>query len=108
MENSYAEVLHKQGMLGLGFYLALLVVVVRAYRLARERADPITANTLLSGVLYIYLLSTLNPFITNSIGMSFVAMALASLEALCGRVPLARGAEGRANGFSLSLPVCSR
>jgi hypothetical protein len=83
MENAFAEVLHKQGLVGIAFYAFILVIVTRLYFEIRKVGSlRATAEQFFLGTVYIYVVSIFNPYVTNSIGMGFVCLAIAVLSAL--------------------------
>lgn len=82
VENSYVEVLDKQGLLGLSFYAAVLVVVTRQFLRLRRTQHHIVAEGFFLGTVYVFLVSMFNPYVNNSIGMTFVCISIATLAAL--------------------------
>ena len=82
LENSYVEILDKQGLVGLSFYAAVLIVIIRQFVRLRNSPHRVLAEQFFLGTIYIYLVSLFNPYITNSIGMGFVCVSIAALAAL--------------------------
>ncbi len=88
MEIMYLELFHKQGLLGLAFWLFLLVYIFfRAYnyRIYCENNDHeafIDTRPFLFGIAFVYLQSIFNPYLTNSMGMTFLFITLVIFEKL--------------------------
>ena len=81
-EISFLEIFHKQGLLGLMFWLALLVIIVYNYiRIRSHKFKRIALGFLLSS-LFIYIQTQTNPFLNNPIGMSFLLISFISLKVL--------------------------
>lgn len=81
MELTYLEIFFKQGILGLSFWLFILVYCL--YNFKKLLINHTKINLLIpwiSGVLIIYLQSITNPLLVNSIGMSFVIIAMLILR----------------------------
>lgn len=72
MENSYLEIFHKSGVLGLGFWYYLFFCIYRYY--LKTTNKNITMLYYI-GTVMIYIQSLFNPFINNSIGMGFVLIS---------------------------------
>jgi hypothetical protein len=88
IEASYLEIFHQQGVLGLAFWMVVLLMVARGYLNAlRSGAGP-AALPFFLGAVYVYVESATNPFLTNPIGMSMVLISLVVLRLL------AEGARG--------------
>jgi hypothetical protein len=82
MEISFLEIFHKQGLLGIMFWVVLLAIIVHRY--AKIRSYPykrIALGFLLSSI-FIYIQSQTNPFLNNPIGMSFLLISVISLKVL--------------------------
>jgi hypothetical protein len=82
IEESYLEILHQQGLLGLLFWSSVLALLARDYWRASLRGRQATALPFLLGALYVFLESVTNPFLTNPIGMSMVLVSLVVLKRL--------------------------
>ncbi len=70
MEITYLELFHKQGLLGLSFWLFILYIITRDFTLLKGTFPEI--YPLYLGVLIVYIISFMNPFLINSIGMSYI------------------------------------
>ena len=86
IEESYLEILHQQGLLGLVFWFAILALLARDYMRALQRGREAMALPFLLGAMFVYIESATNPFLTNPIGMSMVLIALVALK-LIGSAP---------------------
>lgn len=75
MEISYMDILHKQGLLGIVFWLFLLIAVLRYAKTVSGKYKE-TADFWVTATLMIYLQSCFNPFINTPMGMTVVFMAL--------------------------------
>lgn len=75
MEISYMDMLHKQGILGVVFWLLLMVAVLYYAKTVSNKYKE-TADFWVTATLMIYLQSCFNPFINTPMGMTVVFMAL--------------------------------
>lgn len=75
MENVFLEIFHKQGILGIAFWLFLLYRIRFYCKRVVIRKD--IARLYWIGTLMVYVQSLFNPFLTNPIGMSFVIISYA-------------------------------
>jgi hypothetical protein len=82
IEESYLEILHQQGLLGLLFWFSVLALLSRDYWRAWRRGREGLALPFLLGALFVYVESATNPFLTNPIGMSMVLVSLVVLKRL--------------------------
>jgi hypothetical protein len=82
IEASYLEIFHQQGIIGLAFWLVVLLLITRDYWNATQRGAGAQALPYFLGALYVYLESATNPFLTNPIGMSMVLLSLVVLRLL--------------------------
>lgn len=81
MELTYLEIFFKQGILGLSFWFFIFFYCI--YNFKRAWYNHVDLNTILpwiTGVLVIYFQSITNPLLVNSIGMSFVILAMLFLR----------------------------
>ena len=82
MEFMYIEILIKQGVIGLLFWLYLLasvtIILIKNINVDNEHL----VLVLISGLLLAYLESLTNPFLINSIGMSFVLISIVGSQLL--------------------------
>jgi len=82
MEFMYIEILIKQGIIGLFFWLYLLIsVTLRLLRSINIENESLVL-IILSGLFLAYLESLTNPFLINSIGMSFVLISIVGSQLL--------------------------
>ena len=88
MEIMYLELFHKQGLLGLAFWGFLLIYVFfqaynyRAYCEKNKQLPVIDTRPFLFGISFVYLQSVFNPYLTNSMGMTFLFITLVIFEKL--------------------------
>lgn len=81
VELNYLEVLFKQGLVGLGFWLFLLGYVTRLYFASAPVLRDLAAPFLLSGI-FVYVATAFNTVLTGSIGMGAVFISIASLDVI--------------------------
>jgi hypothetical protein len=79
MEMSFLEIFHKQGLLGILFWIFLLYRIIFYYK-ASIKKDKIILRPFLIGTILIYIQSFFNPYLNNSIGMSFVLLSYISSQ----------------------------
>jgi hypothetical protein len=75
IEVTYLELFHKQGLLGLSFWLALLVVIAVLYK-GLSWDNKLQSLGFMLSALYVYAATATNPFLTGSMGMSVVFISL--------------------------------
>jgi len=75
MEISFLEIFHKQGLIGLVYYLTVLFVAYRAYK----RSDQRNSIGLYMCVLFIFFVSTTNPYVNHPLGITVIAIAIISM-----------------------------
>jgi hypothetical protein len=81
MELTYLEIFFKQGLLGLSFWLFILLYCIYKFKLAfKNNIDLQNILPWLTGVFIVYLQSITNPLLVNSIGMSFIIIAMIILR----------------------------
>jgi len=81
-EISFLEIFHKQGLLGLMFWVIFLGIIVYNYTKIRSYEYKKIALGFLLSSLFIYIQSQTNPFLNNPIGMSFLLISVISLKVL--------------------------
>ena len=82
MENSFLEIFHKQGVIGLVFWLILLYYTCIYYKNTINK-NKILSATFLSSAIMIYIQSLFNPYITNPMGIGMVLISYFSCKKLC-------------------------
>lgn len=82
MEIAYLEIFQKQGIVGLGWYAFLVVMLADRFRHAVKYGNDRLAYALFLSGMFVFFESLTNPFINNPIGMSAVLLSLAGLTAL--------------------------
>jgi hypothetical protein len=80
MEIAYLEIFYKQGIVGLCWWSALLVLLAVRFRRAVRQAEPWRSYPFFLSSMFIAIESFTNPFIDNPIGMTFVAASMACLN----------------------------
>jgi hypothetical protein len=83
MENSYLEIFHKQGVLGILWWGSMFFFLIMRYRKAR-RANYEYAQPLFLSACFVAFESLTNPFINNPIGIFVWLIALVGLDVLSG------------------------
>jgi len=78
MEIAYLEIFHKQGILGLLFWLSILSLIVAIYKKINSKNYVVKA--FLVSTFFVYVQSATNPFLNNPIGMTVVLLSLSVLS----------------------------
>lgn len=79
MEISYLEIFHKQGILGLLFWGLIFFMLTKRY-FSASRKYAALSSAFYFGALFIFFQSMTNQYFNNPIGMSFILVALVSLD----------------------------
>ncbi|ASU33652.1 O-antigen ligase family protein [Mucilaginibacter xinganensis] len=82
MEISYLEIFHKQGVIGLFFWIFILGAIFFSYNKARHNGNKEAALPYLLASVFVFLQSFTNPYLNNPIGMSVVIIAIVALRRL--------------------------
>ena len=82
IEMNYVEILYKQGLIGLAFWLLPIVYMTLRMLSLRTSAQRTEAAPYYLAALVVYFESITNPFLTNPIGMSVVLIGMVALRAL--------------------------
>ena len=98
MEITYLEVFHKQGVLGLLFWLMLFAIIVQMYYRACRNGYRKIALPFFLSALFVFILTTTNPYLNNPIGMSMVLISIAVLNVLGKANPQGALNENKSNG----------
>ncbi len=81
IEMNYIEILYKQGLLGLSFWLLpIAYITLQMSRAMPERRT--NAMPYYLAALFVYFENATNPFLTNPIGMSVVLIAMVAIRVL--------------------------
>ncbi len=85
MEISYLEIFHKQGILGILFYLLLLKKVISnyikvAFNNSQTSVAKMQALSFTCSSIFVYIQSASNPLLNNPIGISVVIMSIVSTD----------------------------
>lgn len=78
VEITYLEVLYKQGLVGLAFWVYFLTWIVKIYR-SIEKKYRYYAFPFWLATIFVFIQTATNPFLTNSIGMSIVLISMVVL-----------------------------
>lgn len=76
MEISFLEIFHKQGLLGLFFWMYLLFLNFKYYFKIKDKKYKKLALPFLLSVCFTYLQSLTNPYINNPIGISIIMLSV--------------------------------
>jgi hypothetical protein len=82
MEISYLEIFHKQGLVGLFFWIFILSAIFFSYNKAQQNGNKETALPYLLASVFVFLQSFTNPYLNNPIGMSVVLISIVTLRRL--------------------------
>ncbi len=83
MEISFLEIFHKQGVVGLLFWMVIFVAISRKFiETCRIRRTKESLPLYLSSV-FIYIQSQTNPFLTNPIGVCMIAVSMIGMDVIC-------------------------
>jgi len=82
MEVSYLEIFHKQGLIGLSFWILILLLILRSYSKIRNKSRRAIALPFVLSTILIYIQTATNPFLNNPIGMSMVLITLSVIRVL--------------------------
>lgn len=85
MEITYLEILHKNGLIGLAVWGALLVLILRRYVLLKESERFETATPFILGALMVVVDAFTNPTLNNPIGLSMLFICFSVLGFLNAR-----------------------
>lgn len=80
MEISYLEIFHKQGILGLFYYLSLFVISYLEYK----KTNVENKIGFFMFVIFVYFLSCTNPYINHPLGISIISVAIICMIKLNG------------------------
>ena len=78
LEMSFLDILVEQGLIGLGLWFFLFLIIYLNYYFAYKKGQKLTTLeiSLLAAFMGILLLTNINPFINNPIGISFFLIML--------------------------------
>lgn len=82
MEITFLEIFHKQGLIGLLFWIFILFYMIYKYKKLVFKENKTIATPFIISTIFIYIQSFTNPFINNSIGMSLVLITLVVISTL--------------------------
>lgn len=82
MENSFLEIFHKQGVIGLTVWFVLLCYIWKYYKKVPNKYKML-ASVFFSSAIMIYIQSLFNPYITNPMGIGIVLLSYFSCKKLC-------------------------
>lgn len=76
MENSFLEIFHKQGLIGILFWIGLLFYVFVLYINIKNKEFKKIALPFILSVFFVYFQSLTNPYINNPMGLSFLLITI--------------------------------
>ncbi|MBZ4041971.1 O-antigen polymerase [Flavobacterium hibisci] len=76
MENSFLEIFHKQGLIGILFWIGLLFYVFVLYINIKNKEFKKLALPFILSVFFVYFQSLTNPYINNPMGLSFLLITI--------------------------------
>ncbi|MFM5068829.1 O-antigen ligase family protein [Aeromonas veronii] len=79
-EITYLEVFHKQGILGLFFWIFFLFYLSKKFWYLKNKTS--ISKPIYAGVLVIYVQTLTNPYLINSMGIGYLALAFVSLNSM--------------------------
>lgn len=83
MEINYLEIFHKQGLIGLIFWIFILTHIIVGYLKIRENSEfEIKLRPFVLSSFFVFFQSLTNPFLTNSIGMNIIMATIVAIEVL--------------------------
>jgi len=82
MEISYLEIFHKQGIIGILWWLFVLLTILFKFQKACKNGYSDLATPYLLASIFVYLQSLTNPFINNPIGMLIIIISIVCLDVL--------------------------
>lgn len=83
MELTYLEIFYKQGLIGILFWLLILIYCIKKFKIDIEDINLFYLKIpWIAGVLVIYLQSLTNPLLINSIGIGFILLAIFVLRTI--------------------------
>ena len=83
IENSYLMILWKMGLWALFFWMIPLGIALNYFRKIKRNSEVYKLGcAFFCGLILIYIQTNFNPYLSNSIGLSFVLMAVFSLRTL--------------------------
>ena len=77
-EITYLEIFHKQGVIGLTFWLFILFYMTKKFWYVKDKV--LISKPIYAGVLVIYVQTFTNPYLINSMGIGYLALAFVSLN----------------------------
>ncbi|MEJ7826666.1 MAG: hypothetical protein WKF91_00665, partial [Segetibacter sp.] len=80
LEVNYLEIFHKQGLLGLTFWIFILFYIGFLYLNCKRLGYEKEARPFFLATLFVYVQSATNPYLTNSIGLNMIMISIVSLN----------------------------
>jgi hypothetical protein len=81
-EINYLEIFYKEGIIGLFFWLSLLVYIIYLFYLCYIYGNEKLASPFLLSTIFLYLQSAANPFLSNSMGITIIFLSITSMQVL--------------------------
>jgi hypothetical protein len=82
MELSFLEIFHKQGLIGVTFWIVIFLYIFITFYRIKERVLKKLALPYLLSVTFVLLQSTTNPFMNNPIGLTIILLSIVVLSRL--------------------------
>lgn len=79
-EITYLEIFHKQGIIGLTFWMFILFYMSKKFWYLKGKIS--ISKPIYAGVLVIYVQTLTNPYLINSMGIGYLALAFVSLNSM--------------------------
>lgn len=76
MEVSFLEIFHKQGMIGVFFWVSLFIYIFMCYSRIKNKEYKRIALPFLLSVVFVILQSLTNPYMNNPIGLTIILISL--------------------------------
>lgn len=106
IELTYVNILYKQGIAGLLFWLVPLAYVAWGVLNIAERGARLMVMPFLMAAAFVYLMSVTNPFLTNPIGLTVVMLAMVAVNVI--RDSATREPMGRDQRQATDMPRTAR
>jgi hypothetical protein len=82
MENSFLEIFHKQGLMGLLFWFSVLFYIFWNYANIKIKQNKEIVLPFLLSVVFVFFQSLTNPFLNNPIGLAIIVATIAASNQL--------------------------
>ena len=79
MEVAYLEIFHKQGLVGIAFWVFIFVWIGFKYIRVRNHRESALATVFTMGSCFVFVQSITNQYLNNPIGMTMILLAIVAL-----------------------------